>query len=111
MSSYAAAVPRRPNFMMGVELQAPVVSPAFSSPAFAMERGVPAGRLRVVSDAAVEAATAAGGEQAHALPDEILLSQAMHTPVVTQAPPPPAPPPAPVIDMSRMDAAIERLRL
>jgi flagellar assembly protein FliH len=100
--SHINSTPRLPTFMLGFQHQAAaVISPAFSG-----ELRAQSGRLRV---APAEGASA--GEPpspASSIPEEILLHQSLATSPVVAAPPPA---PAPVIDMSRMDAAIERLRL
>src|SRR5215213_4167370 len=99
--SHINATPRRPTFMQGYQPEAAVISPAFSG-----ELRAHSGRLRVVP---ADGTPSLEAPPASSIPEEILLHQSLATPPVVAAPP--APPPAPVIDMSRMDAAIERLRL
>lgn len=102
--SHISATPRLPSFLQGYQSEAPVISPAFSGEL--RSQTAAAQRLRVLP---AEAAAARAAELApQGLPEEILLQQAMAAPIV-HAPPPP--PPAPVIDMSRMDAAIDRMRM
>jgi hypothetical protein len=102
--SQISAIPRLPSFLQGYQSEAPVISPAFSGEL--RSQSAAAARLRSVPGEAPMARAAEVAPQA--LPDEILLHQAMAVSTAAHAPPPP---PAPVIDMSRMDAAIDRLRM
>jgi hypothetical protein len=99
--SQISAIPRLPTFLQGYQSEAPVVTPAFSGEL--RSQAVAAGRVRMVPP---EVQARAANEVApSSLPEEILLHQSL---AAAAAPPPP---PVPTVDMSRMDAAVERLRM
>jgi hypothetical protein len=103
--SQISAIPRLPSFLQGYQSETPVISPAFSGEL--RSQSAAGGRVRMVP---VDTGAARAAELApQVLPEEILLHQAMTASAVAHAPPPP--PPAPVVDMSRMDAAVDRLRM
>ena len=102
--SQISAIPRLPSFLQGYQNESPVISPAFSGEL--RSQSAAGGRLRMVSP---ETSAARNVEVApQVLPEEILLHQSLAASAAAHAPPPP---PAPVVDMSRMDAAVDRLRM
>jgi hypothetical protein len=101
--SHISATPRLPTFLQGYQSETPVISPAFSGE---LRSQSAAARLRMVPPET--AASRAAEVPPQALPEEILLHQAMAASAAPHAPPPP---PAVVVDMSRMDAAVDRLRM
>lgn len=110
MSTHTSAAFRRPSFMAHMDAQQ-VITPAFASAAFGgggrqPDRIRDASRLRGLP---VEAALPE--PEPEMLPEEIHLPAGMapasHTPFV---PPVVLPPPPPTVDLSRLEAAVDRLR-
>lgn len=102
--SHISAIPRLPSFLQGYQSETPVISPAFSGEL--RSQSAAGGRVRMVPSE-VTARTVDVAPQV--LPEEILLHQTLAASAAAHAAPPP--PPAPVVDMSRMDAAVDRLRM